>query len=96
MDMHTMKSKTVVTFVYFVREQLGSRWLDNNRLIFYDFRTGDTFLWDVEDGEEGKATKIDGIKNGKSSQFAFTQSGETLFMLRGSVTSDIYLLEISK
>ena len=85
---------------YQVAFQLGNRWLDNDRLIFWDVNLGNAFLWNIV---TETATRIEGIDelgefvySRDGEEFVFSEDGRTLYRLRTEIDSDIYLLEMSK
>ena len=75
---------------YTVKFQHGNRWLDGNRLIFWELERGKAFLWDVVSQTE---SEILGIT--EKAHFVFSPNGETLYMQRRESSSDIWLLEMS-
>ncbi len=84
---------------YRVAVQLGNRWLDDRRLILWDLDLGNAFLWDTD---TQTATRIEGIDelgeftySEDGEEFVFSEDGRTLFRLRTTVDSDIWLLELS-
>ncbi len=74
---------------YRARFQIGSRWLDDHRLIFWDLDSERAYLWDVD---SQKATEIQRIQ--EPGEFVFSGDGGTLFRLRVVSKSDIWLIEL--
>ena len=81
--------------LYIAAYQMGNRWLDDHRLIFWSVLQKKALLWDTESLE---ATEIEdaGLQttNASIAEFVFSPDGQTLFRQVLTIDMDIYLVEL--
>ncbi len=79
---------------YRVSGTSSDRWLDHYRLIFWDLDRRKAFLWNTDTGVSHEIVETE-EEEGVIVTFVFSMGGDTIYMRRTTVESDIVLLEPS-